>query len=280
MVAPAVPCWSGPSSASAAVLLAVLLPFTAAAETLLDRGYRQMYNLDFDGAHRTFAERQRQNPEDPVGPASDAACYLFAEFDRLHILQAEFFLHDENFRTTQRLIPDPAIQSAFHNRLSQADEMAAHILAHSPGDSNALFAQVLVLGLRSDYDALIEKRYFRSLASSKSGRLTAERLLAIDPACYDAWLAIGVENYLLSLKPLPVRWLLQLAGSSTDREVGLEKLRITASKGRYLRPFARLLLAVAALREKNIAQGKSILRDLCSEFPGNRLYAEELARLP
>jgi hypothetical protein len=267
-------------------LLVLLLPLSAAmaassvpSETLLDRGYRQMYNLDFSQAHRTFSEWQLQHPDDPLGPVSDAACYLFSEFDRLHILQSEFFLHDENFRIKERLAPNPAIQNSFHTQLAKADDLAARALARSPNDSNALFAKVLVLGLRSDYDALIEKRYLSSLAATKDGRLTAEHLLAIDPQCYDAWLAIGVENYLLSLKPLPLRWLLQLGGNATDGEFGRQKLQITAAKGRYLRPFARLLLAVAALRDKNIEQGKSILRELSAEFPGNRLYTEELARL-
>ena len=262
------------------VLLSVAAsPAPAPGETLLDRGYHQMYNLDFDQAHKTFAEWERQHPDDPLGPASDAACYLFAEFDRLNILQAEFFLHDDNFRTTQRLAPNPATQAAFQSQLSKSEAMAARILATSPNEVNALFAKVLALGLRSDYDALIEKRYLSSLAATKKSRLTAEKLLALDPQCHDAWLAIGVENYLLSLKPLPLRWLLQLGGNATDRELGLQKLQITASKGRYLRPFARLLLAVAALRDKDFAQGKSILKELSAEFPGNHLYAEELARL-
>ncbi len=57
-----------------------------------------MYNLDFEGAHRTFAQWQQQHPEDPLGPVSDAAAYLFGEFDRLHILQSQFFIDDSSFR--------------------------------------------------------------------------------------------------------------------------------------------------------------------------------------
>ena len=55
----------------------------------------QMYNLQFDQAHGTFAEWQRLHPDDPMGPASDATAYLFTEFDPLPILQPEFFVQDE-----------------------------------------------------------------------------------------------------------------------------------------------------------------------------------------
>ena len=113
----------------------------------------------------------------------------------------------------------------------------------------------------------------------KTSRATAEQLLQIEPAYYDAYLAVGVENYLLSLKPAPVRWFLQMNGAETDRARGIENLRLTAEKGHYLCPYARLLLAVAALRNKDRAQARDILSKLASEFPHNRLYSEELARL-
>jgi len=113
----------------------------------------------------------------------------------------------------------------------------------------------------------------------KNGRMLAEKLLVLDPSYYDAYLAIGVENYVLSLKPAPVRWLLQMGGAKASRQEGLAKLKLTAEKGRYLRPFARLLLAVSALRDHDHAQAAAILQDLSHQFPENRLYAEELSRL-
>jgi hypothetical protein len=133
--------------------------------------------------------------------------------------------------------------------------------------------------LRADFDGLIDKHYLSSLASVKSTRMTAEKLLAIDPTCYDAHLAIGVENYMLSLKAAPMRLFLRLAGAQTDRELGLQRLRLTAEKGHYLKPYARLLLAVAALRDMDRYQARAILRDLVMQFPHNHLYAEELTRL-
>jgi hypothetical protein len=250
------------------------------AETALDQGYRGMYNLEFESAHRLFRQWMGVNPADPLGPASDAAAYLFAEFDRLHVLESELFTHDEKLRDTGRLSPDPALAAAFKIQLRNAEVLAGGALSRNAQDTNALFALVLVDGLTSDYQGLIEKSYLKSLSAAKSARRTAERLLAIDPHYYDAWLAIGVENYMLGLKPLPVRWILQLSGSQADRAVGLEKLRLTAEQGRYLKPFARLLQAVAAMREKDHARARMILGELAAQYPANHLYSRELARLP
>jgi hypothetical protein len=127
--------------------------------------------------------------------------------------------------------------------------------------------------------ALIETRYAASFQEMKASRVLAERLLAAHPDMYDAWIAIGVENYMLSVKPLPVRWLLRLAGGETDKAVGIEKLKLTAEKGHYLAPFAKLLLAVAALRDHNTLRARTLLEGLVRDYPHNPLYAEELARL-
>src|SRR5205085_6678963 len=117
------------------------------------------------------------------------------------------------------------------------------------------------------------------LTEMKAGRVLAEQLLAQAPQYCDAYLAVGVENYLLSLKIAPVRWMLRLGGAETEKERGIQDLRLTAEKGHYLVPYARLLLAVAALRNKDQAQARNLLTALVREFPHNKLYSEELARL-
>jgi hypothetical protein len=246
---------------------------------VIDRGYRQMYDLNFDEAHKTFAGWERDHPADPLGPVSNAAAYLFAEFDRLNILHSEFFVENSMFHRRPKVTPDATVRQAFDQELDKSAGLSDKILLQMPDDPDALFAKILTLGLRADYEALIERRDLDALKVIKSSRATAERLLMIQPNYYDAYLAIGVENYLFSLKPAPVRWILQAGGAQTNRDRGVEDLRLTAEKGRYLNPYARLLLAVAALRNKDVPQARAILSALAHEFPHNRLYAQELAQL-
>ncbi|MGO9273572.1 MAG: hypothetical protein ACLQOO_25605 [Terriglobia bacterium] len=252
---------------------------TASSASLLETGYREMYDLQFDEAHQTFQEWERSRPDDPFGPTSDAAAYLFSEFDRLGILQLEFFMDDGEFRHRARPTPDPKAREAFDSQLKKSTHLADSLLARTPQDKNALFAKTLDLGLRSDYSALIEKRYVASLRDMKSAGLLAEQLLKLDPTNYDAYVAVGVENYMLGLKPAPMRWLLRMYGTETDKQKGIAHLRLTAEKGHYLAPFARLLLAVAALRDKDRDRARQLLQGLATEFPHNGLYARELARL-
>ena len=257
------------------ILFIGLCGAAGATETPLEEGYRHMYNLEFDQAHRSFESWEASHPDDAMAPASDAAAYLFSEFDRLHILQSEFFTQDRHFITDHKLTPDPALKRQFEASLASARKLAAH----APDDPNTMFASLLAIGLHSDYLALIEKRYGASFQDMKSARVLADKLLARDPHCYDAWIASGVENYMLSVKAAPVRWLLRLAGGETDRAGGIERLHITAAHGHYLAPFASLLLAVAALRDHDTAQARGILDNLARAYPRNPLYRQEVARL-
>ena len=65
----------------------------------------------------------------------------------------------------------------------------------------------MVNGLRADYAALIERKDGVALAYTKKGRKSAEKLLLVNSGCYEAYLALGVENYILGTKPAPLRWL-------------------------------------------------------------------------
>lgn len=245
----------------------------------LDQGYRQMYNLEFSGAHNTFQTYAKVHPNDPFGSTSDAAAYLFEEFNRMGVLQTDLFTDDDKFKGRPKPLPDPTLRREFDGAIAQSQREADAILLRSPDDRNALFATVLNLGLQSDYLSLVEKRDFAALAYAKRAGLEAEKLLAKNSSCYDAYLAVGIENYILGLNPAPVRWLLRLYGAETDKDSGIQKLQLTATKGHYLLPYARLLLAVAALRDKDRNQARELLQNLAEEFPNNQLYRRELLRL-
>jgi tetratricopeptide (TPR) repeat protein len=249
----------------------------AKAQATLEDGYRAMYNLQFEEAHRIFGAWQRSHPNDPFAAVSDAAAYLFTEFNRLHILEIEFFLDDREWRQAPG---DPKLKAKFEEALTKGERLADAALARSAINKDALFAKAMAQGLRSDYLGLVEGRYLASLKAMKAGRIHAEKLIEIDPQYGDAYLAIGIENYILSQKPMPVRWLLRAYGSETDAARGIENVQLCIKHGLYMKPFARLMLAVAAVRDKDYGQARELLRGLAREFPRNSLYAEQANRLP
>lgn len=269
-------------AACGVILLLGAMPVQAQSNdgpSALEAGYRSAYNLQFDQAHRAFAEWQSQHPDDPMGPVSDAAVYLFSECDRLHILEAQFLADDKKTDKSAQLTPDPAVKTHFEAMLEKARTLAEAKLAGNPADVTALFARTLINGLHGDYLVLIEDRERDGLKYLKQSRSQAETLIATNPDNYDAYLPIGVENYMTSLKSSAVRWFLRAGGAQTDKATGLRSLKIVAEKGHYLAPFAQVFLVIAALRDHDKPKALELMENLAQQFPDNHVYNHELAQL-
>jgi len=267
------------------LLLGLVLGGWAQAEpepllgTALDRGFAGLYNLDFAGAQKNFSSWETLHPDDPVGPVSEAAGLLFSEFNRLGVLESQFYENDNAFAARTKLSPDSGIHSQFEAALDRAQSLAHARLAKDPKDRDGLFAMTLASGLQADYAALIEKKNLASLHYTKEASIWAQQLLAICNDCSDALIATGFSKYIIGSMSAPVRWLLKMGGLPGDKQAGIADLQTTAQHGHYLAPFARILLAIAYVRDKNKTGALELLNSLRAEFPGNTLFPREIGRL-
>src|ERR1700693_4493845 len=75
---------------AAFVLLTVPQAFADLPSAGLDHGFRRLYDLDFTGGQKEFESWEKLNPENPMGPASEAAGIFVFEFNRLGGLGGEF----------------------------------------------------------------------------------------------------------------------------------------------------------------------------------------------
>jgi tetratricopeptide (TPR) repeat protein len=245
----------------------------------LDAGFRLLYQLKFREARAQFEAWQKSHPEGALGYSSEAASYLFEESDRLGILTSDFFLDDKCFLGNVPLEPDPKLREAFFTANKRAQDVAQFRLSENGANPNALFAMAMSLGMQADYAGLIEKRHLDSLKKIREAETYSKKLLAVSPAAYDAYFGLGIVNYTEGSLPRPKKFFLGLAGIHGNKAKGINQLGIAATDGHYLRPFAKILLALTALREKKPEVARTEFTELASEFPENPLFASELAKL-
>ncbi len=245
----------------------------------LDAGFHLLYELKPAEARAQFAAWQKAHPGDPLGSASEAASYLFEECYRQGVLTSEFFLDDKRFLGKIAVKPDQALRTAFFAAVQRAQELARLRLKANPDDANALFALTLSVGMQADYASLIEKHQLESLRMIREADKFAKKLLAVAPDAADAYLTLGAANYIIGSLPAPKRFFLRFAGIRGDKGGGIQQLKIAAASGHYLRAFAKILLALAALREKQPELARTQLTELVAEFPQNRLFTSERAKL-
>jgi hypothetical protein len=254
-------------------------PQTQNLDGLLDQSYNAMYNLRFDDALRLAESAKRMATDDPVPWMAQACAVLFREFDHMHILRSELFAADDKFIDGPAFAWDPQRRKDFDTALAGAEKLAQERLKQRKDDPRALFALTLVTGLRADDAALIAKKKFSALSYTKAANGYAERLLARFPDYYDAYIATGMGKYIIGGKAAPVRWMLRLGGLKGDQEQGVKELTLVADHGRYLMPFARILLAFDDLRHKNPVAARKKLEWLREHFPNNPLFGQEIAKL-
>lgn len=214
-----------------------------------------------------------------MGQAALAASYLFEEFNKQGILKPSFFLNDKKLLGG---VPNPhpdAQQADFLRTDGRARQMAEKLLKTNPRDPNGLLVLTLANGMQADYDALIAKQDIASLWLLRQTKQSAQLLLSVNPHADDAYLALGAANYIIGCLPGYKRFFLSLGGIHGNRTLGMQQLKLASDYGHYLKPFAKVLLSLAALREHQPKLARTLMAQLHREFPRNPDFATELTKL-
>jgi tetratricopeptide (TPR) repeat protein len=250
--------------------------FTSVPE--LEKGFQLMYEQRFVEARGIFEKWAAANPNEPFGQMCIAASYLFEEFYLQHVLTSDYFLDDKRFLGGIQGTPDPGRVKGFQDSIARARTLsAARMKAHAK-DPEALYVMTLAAGMESDADSMLLKRHLDALKRLKEANANAQTLLAEYPDMYDAYVAPGVANYVIGSLSSGARFMLWFGGVHGDKVLGMQQVQKTADNGRYLKPFAQILLALSYRREKNDAKAQVIFKQLTEEFPGNTVYLTEYAK--
>jgi hypothetical protein len=244
----------------------------------LTAGFDLLYEQKFAEAREAFAGWESRNPEDPFGEIAVAASYLFEELYLQGVLTSDFFLNEKKFLHGIDGRPDPERMSHFREALAQASQLARERQKANPKDGEALFALTLAAGMESDAESILQKRHMSALKRMKEANEYARRLLAQHPEAADAYIAPGIANYIIGSQSPGTRFALWFGGIHGDKKLGMEQVAKAAENGCYLGPFAKIMLALAARREKQDALAQNLLRQLSQQYPDNALYAGEYAK--
>jgi tetratricopeptide (TPR) repeat protein len=245
----------------------------------LTDGFNLLYEQKFDQARAKFTEWESHNLDDPFGPTTIAASYLFEEFYRQGVLTSEFYCDDKRFLHGIEGKPNPERLKGFQQAISSARELATARLREKPNDPEALFALTMAAGMESNSLVVLLKKHLDGLKRMKEANDYAKQLLAQRPDALDAYVGPGSANYIIGCLSGTARFFLWFGGIHGDKRLGMEQVTKTAEGGRYLKPFAKILLALAALREKQYELAKTNLRELTEEYPDSPAFAAEYAKV-
>jgi hypothetical protein len=250
--------------------------FTSVPE--LAAGFHSLYAQNFTEAREKFDDWKSQHPEEPFGDIAIAASYLFEELYRQGVLSSDYFLNEKRFLNGIDGKPDPARMKSFDDSIAVARKLARKRMTANAKDAEALFALTMAAGMESDADLMLRKQHMESLKRLKEANEYAKQLLAERPNANDAYVALGSANYIIGSLSGGARFMLWFGGIHGDKKLGMEQLEKTIDGGLYLQSYAKILLALAARREKQDALAQKLLLELSEEYPESSLFAAEYAK--
>jgi tetratricopeptide (TPR) repeat protein len=212
---------------------------------LVIQGIDAVYDIDFQKALTKFQEAEKVVPGDLRGPFFESTVYFWkAMFSRNRTD------YDTYLSLSEKLI-----------------EKCEDIVDKNENDLDARMYLGWSYTLRAFLMYMIDKNFLRAASDIKDGYRALTFVVEKQPSYYDAYLGLGVYNYVVSLIPRKLQWLTSILGYSGDREEGKKQLIIAAEKGTYTNTEAKFYLTLLSWREENYQVAENYADQLTSKYP-------------
>jgi tetratricopeptide (TPR) repeat protein len=170
-------------------------------------------------------------------------------------------------------VPKPPFElaSSFRQHAERALVLAEQQVAAHPKDADAHYQVGTTIGLLASYAATVDGQVFGAMKYARRAYKESSTALTLDPRRKDAGLIVGVYQYLVSTRSLPVRWLAYVAGLASDRARGIKIIEAAAQYPGENQTDARMMLVLVYNRERRFDDALTVLTDLRTRYPRNRL---------
>jgi tetratricopeptide (TPR) repeat protein len=173
---------------------------------------------------------------------------------------------------------DPALESEFTRRIDDLVQLGRRNLDRDPNDTISLFYTGAALEYLGLYDASSDE-VMKAASEGKEGLSYHERLLLLNPRCYDAYLSLGLFNSFASNAPWYMKPILWILGRSGSAERAREYLSLAATKSTLARTEAMEGLAQFHEMREERDSAFAIYQDLMRMYPHCTLYSLNAVRM-
>uniref|UniRef100_A0A832G720 Tetratricopeptide repeat protein n=1 Tax=Ignavibacterium album TaxID=591197 RepID=A0A832G720_9BACT len=229
-------------------------------EERVQKGIKEIYNIKFEEAEKTFRNLIADYPNHPAGR------FFLAMIDWWKIL-----LDIEN----------ETYDDIFFQKLEDVIFQCDQILKNNPENVDALFFKGGAIGFRGRLRSLRDS-WLKAADDGREALPIVERAAKLDPDNLDVQLGFGIYNYYASVIPeeYPMIKPLMIFFPSGNKEEGIRQLRNTAFNGKYAKYEARYFLMTIYYRyESNSYLAEEFARMLVEDFPDNPSFQRWLGRI-
>jgi len=229
-------------------------------DSRVNEGIKQIYNIKFTEAEKTFRSVMADYPEHPSGR------FFLAMIDWWKIL----------------LDPDnESYDDIFFQKLEDVIYQCDQLLDKNPKDVDALFFKGGSIGFRGRLRAFRES-WLKAADDGREALPIVEEAAALDPNNMDVQLGFGIYNYYAEVIPNenPLIKPLMIFFPDGDKAKGIQQLKNTAFNGKFAKYEARYFLMTLYYRyENNAIVADEFSKMLCDDFPDNPVFEKWRGRI-
>ena len=246
-------------------LFIILFSFSTFAQnsdfdSRVNSGIKQIYNIKFTEAEKTFRSVIADYPNHPAGR------FFLAMIDWWKIL----------------LDPDnESYDEIFFQKLEDVIYQCDQLLDKNPKNVDALFFKGGSIGFRGRLRAFRES-WLKAADDGREALPIVEEAAALDPNNMDVQLGFGIYNYYAEVIPNenPLIKPLMIFFPDGDKAKGIQQLKNTAFNGKFAKYEARYFLMTLYYRyENNAIAADEFSKMLCDDFPDNPVFEKWRGRI-
>ncbi len=248
-------------------------------------GNAALYNIDYAMARDKFEEIRKLQPQHPAGDIYLATTIWLEHLNKSRRLQTGLYSNDSSFyagaenakEDNEGDAVDPAIDRAFRDRMAQAKTKALALVARNKNDADAQYFLGAYYGVMAGYEASVARKFFAAMRNGSRSVDAHEKVLKLKPDYYDAYLSVGMYDYIVGNLPFVYKALATLAGVRGNKQRGIERLQTIITKDSATADDARVMLLAIYQNEKRYEDALAILQQLSKKYPASYLLKLETA---
>lgn len=251
---------------------------TAFFDKLRRQAFDAFYNLDYDTSSRLFKQIMELMPEHPAGYLYMATQVWVGQLNRTRRLQTGIYSSSSFYSKSPEKV-DPEVDRQFQEYVQKAIEKAQARLHQNEQDVEARYFLGAAYAILAAYQGTAARQFYAALKNGSRAVSEHRKVIEQDPQFADAYLTVGIYDYIVGSLPLWVKVIAALGGIRGSKERGIQELRQVVEQGKYASDDARVLLIAIYAREGEHQKALDLISELANRYPHNHFFPLEAANV-
>ncbi|HEY6403020.1 MAG TPA: hypothetical protein VI479_16495, partial [Blastocatellia bacterium] len=247
-------------------------------------GNEALYNMDYATARAKFEEIKKIIPHHPAGDLYVATVVWLEHLNKSRRLQTSLYKNESSFyagaekakEESEGDVVDQSVDRAFRDRMAQAKTKALSLVARNKNDADAQYFLGAYYGVMAGYEASTARKFYSAMRNGSRSVDAHEKTVKINPNYHDAYLSLGMYDYIVGSLPFMYKALAAVVGARGNKERGITRLKGIVEKETATADDARVLLLAIYQNEKRYEDALALLDQLSAKY--QRSYLIKLER--